>query len=173
MRDRATAEIAIQAALTGHLVLSTLHTNNAASTITRLLDMGVEDYLVTSTLNGALGQRLARRLCEHCREAYRALPELVRQLRLAEPADDAPITLYRPRGCERCNGSGYFGRTAITELLIMSDTISRLVLKHAEAREIQRAAVSEGMTTMYEDGMIKARGGITSVEEVLRVTRDD
>jgi general secretion pathway protein E len=172
MRDHATAEIAIQAALTGHLVLSTLHTNNAASTITRLLDMGVEDYLLTSTLNGALGQRLARKLCEQCREPYRALPELVRQLRLAEPCDEASVTLYRPRGCAQCNGSGYFGRTAITELLIMSDTISRLVLQHAEAREIQRVAVSEGMRTMYEDGMLKARAGITSVEEVLRVIRD-
>jgi general secretion pathway protein E len=172
MRDRATADIAIQAALTGHLVLSTLHTNNAASTITRLLDMGVEDYLVTSTLNGALGQRLARKLCEHCREPYAAPPELVRKLRLADAADDRPVTLYRPRGCERCNGSGYFGRIAITELLVMSDAIGRLVLQHAEAREIQRVAVSEGMTTMYEDGMLKARAGVTSIEEVLRVTRD-
>jgi general secretion pathway protein E len=172
MRDRATAEIAIQAALTGHLVLSTLHTNNAASTITRLLDMGVEDYLLTSSLNGALGQRLARKLCAHCREPYRAMPELVRQLRLEAPADERPVMLYRPRGCDKCNGRGYFGRTAITELLVVSEAISRLVLQHAEAREIQRVAVSEGMRTMYEDGMLKALAGVTSVEEVLRVTRD-
>jgi len=119
-----------------------------------------------------LGQRLARRLCERCREPYRPLPELVRQLRLAGPQEEDAITLYRPRGCDQCHGTGYFGRTAITELLIMSDAISRLALQHAEAREIQRAAVAEGMRTMYADGMLKARAGVTSIEEVLRVTRD-
>ena len=174
MRDRETADVAIQAALTGHLVLSTLHTNNAASTVTRLLDMGIEDYLLTSTLNGVLAQRLARKLCEDCREPYRAAPGLVRQLHLAEAGQGGEeVTLYRGRGCERCNGSGYLGRTAITELLLVSDAIGRLVLDHAEAREIQRVAVGEGMRTMYDDGMLKARAGLTSLEEVLRDTREN
>jgi general secretion pathway protein E len=169
MRDPETAEIAIQAALTGHLVLSTLHTNGAAATVTRLLDMGVEDYLVTATMNGVLAQRLVRKLCRHCREPHAALPELVRQLRLP---GDGPLTLYRPRGCEHCRGSGYLGRVAITELLAFSDEIRRLVLSRAEAQEIHRAGIAAGMRSMYDDGILKALAGVTSLEEVLRVTRD-
>ena len=172
MRDRETAEVAIQAALTGHLVLSTLHTNDAAGTVTRLLDMGIEDYLVTSTLSAVIGQRLARKLCLDCRELYAALPELVRQLRLADDGADDSVMLYRPRGCAQCNGTGYLGRVAVAELLVMSDAISRLVLRHAEAREIQREAVAAGMRTMYQDGLLKAKSGVTSLEEVLRITRD-
>jgi len=170
MRDLETAQIAVQAALTGHLVLSTLHTNNAAGTVTRLLDMGVEDYLVTSTVNGVLAQRLVRKLCEHCREAYRALPELTAHLRL--PARASEARLYRARGCERCQGSGYFGRVAVVEFLPLSDAIRRLVLNRATAQEIHRTAAAEGMRSMYEDGLEKALRGITSIEEVLRVTRD-
>ena len=173
IRDVETAEIAVQAALTGHLVLSTLHTNSAVSSITRLLDMGVEDYLLTSTLNGVAAQRLVRTLCPHCREAYRALPEMVAQLGLRRFAGDADIILQRPRGCDECTGTGYFGRTTIFETLIMSDTIRQLVLRHAESNELHRAAVEEGMRTMYEDGMIKALAGETSIEEVLKVTRED
>ena len=169
MRDPETAEIAIQAALTGHLVLSTLHTNGAAATVTRLLDMGVEDYLVTATMNGVLAQRLVRKLCQHCREPYDALPELIRQLRLP---GEGPLTLYRPRGCEQCRGGGYLGRVAITELLAFSDEIRRLVLSRAEAQEIHRAGLAAGMRSMYDDGILKALAGVTSLEEVLRVTRD-
>jgi general secretion pathway protein E len=172
MRDLDTAQIAIQAALTGHLVLSTLHTNSAASTITRLVDMGVNGYLVTSTLNGALAQRLVRRLCPQCCEPYEGLPELIAELRLPVAASSRPVTLHRARGCEACRGTGYHGRVAITELLIMSDTIRRLVLRNAEAAEIQRVAVQDGMLTMYDDGIRKALAGVTSIEEVLRVTRD-
>jgi general secretion pathway protein E len=169
MRDLETAQIAIQAALTGHLVLSTLHTNNAAATVTRLLDMGVEDYLVTSTITGVLAQRLVRKLCARCREPYKALPELVQQLRLP-PAGET--VLYHARGCEVCRGTGYLGRIAVMEFLIVSDPIRRLVLRRAEAGEIHRASVAEGMSSMYEDGLQKALAGTTSLEEVLRVTRD-
>jgi general secretion pathway protein E len=169
MRDLETAQIAVQAALTGHLVLSTLHTNSAAATVTRLLDMGVDDYLVTSTVNGVLAQRLVRKLCSHCREAYRALPELAAQLRLPRGGGSM---LYRARGCEHCQGTGYHGRIAVLEFLPLSDAIRRLVLSRATAQEIHRAAAAEGMRSMYDDGIQKATQGITSIEEVLRVTRD-
>jgi len=171
MRDLETAQIAIQAALTGHLVLSTLHTNSAAATVTRLLDMGVEDYLVTSTLNGILAQRLVRRLCPNCREPYAALPELVTELRLPQ-THGAPPIFYHTKGCENCTGTGYLGRLAITELLVMTDDVRRLVLRRAEAFELHRAAVAAGMRSMYDDGIRKASQGLTSLEEVLRVTRD-
>jgi general secretion pathway protein E len=172
IRDRETAEVAVQAALTGHLVLSTLHTNDAASSVTRLLDMGVEDYLVTSTVNGVLAQRLVRRLCEVCREPYRAMPELLRQIGLDARARGAEAALYRAKGCEACRGTGYHGRTVVTEILTMSDALRRLVLEHADARAIQRLAVEGGMRTMNGDGMLKALAGVTTVEEVMRVTRE-
>jgi general secretion pathway protein E len=171
MRDLPTAQIAIQASLTGHLVFSTLHTNNAASSVTRLLDMNVEDYLITSTLNGVLAQRLVRRLCPACRQPYEVLPELARRLHI----DDDPAhqhRLYAPVGCDQCEGTGYRGRTGIYELLIVSDEVRRLILARAEAQEIHRAAVQEGMRTMYEDGIRKALLGMTTLDEVLRVTRD-
>jgi general secretion pathway protein E len=173
MRDYETAQIAIQAALTGHLVLSTLHTNNAAGSINRLLDMKVDDYLVTSTLNGVMAQRLVRRLCEQCRKPRQALPELVERMGLKplmNGRDEA--TLYDAAGCEACNGTGYRGQMAVIEVLPLSDDIRRLVLNHAEVREIQRVAIEEGMRTMYQDGLLKALDGSTTVEEVLRVTRD-
>ena len=170
MRDLETAQIAVQAALTGHLVLSTLHTNSAAGTITRLLDMGVEDYLVTSTLNGVLAQRLVRKLCEHCREAYKPLPELARHLGLPLAGDGTP-TLYRPRGCPQCQ-SGYRGRIGVFEFLPLSDTVRQLILERVTTQQIHRAGVEEGMRSMYDDGLAKATEGVTSLEEVLRVTRD-
>ena len=172
MRDLETAQIAIQAALTGHLVLSTLHTNNAASSITRLLDMQVEDYLATATVNGIAAQRLVRRLCAACRKPSRALPEVLDRTGLARLAGGREPVLYEPAGCSECGGSGYHGQTAVIELLTMSDAIRRLVLAHAETREIQRVAVAEGMRTMYQDGLLKVLDGTTSLDEVLRVTRD-
>jgi general secretion pathway protein E len=172
IRDGETAEIAVHAALTGHLVLSTLHTNSAASSITRLLDMGVQDYLITSTVNGISAQRLVRTLCPHCREPYRAIPELIEQLGLRRYSHAADVTLYRAVGCEECHGTGFFGRTSLLETLVMSDALSRLILRHAEANEIHRTAVQEGMGTMYDDGMSKALAGVTTIEEVLQVTRD-
>ncbi|MCB1765595.1 MAG: Flp pilus assembly complex ATPase component TadA, partial [Candidatus Competibacteraceae bacterium] len=174
MRDLETAGIAVQSALTGHLVLSTLHTNDAAGGVTRLLDMGVDDYLLTSTINGILAQRLVRLLCLHCREPYPALPELVEEMRLqrfVETEDrGSGITLYKAVGCEQCGGTGYRGRAAIMEFLIMSDPLRRLVLKHADATVLQAEAQKEGMDTLYEDGLRKVVAGHTTIEEVLRVT---
>jgi general secretion pathway protein E len=172
IRDVETAEIAIQAALTGHLVLSTLHTNDAAGTITRLLDMGAEDYLLTSTLNGVAAQRLVRTLCSNCRTPERAMPELVEQLGLHRYSNGQEIVLYRPRGCETCNDTGFYGRTSLVESLVVTEQIRRLILRHAEATELHRAAVEEGMSTLFDDGMRKALAGQTTVEEVLRVTRE-
>ncbi len=167
MRDLETARIAVQSALTGHVVLSTLHTNDAASGVTRLLDMGVEDYLLTSTVNGILAQRLVRRLCPHCREAYLPLPELA--AKFARLAGGGAVRLYRALGCDQCNGTGYRGRLVITEVLLMSDRVRQAVLRHATAGEIQRIAIDEGMIPMYDDGLRKALDGRTTVEEVMRV----
>ena len=172
IRDLETARIAVQSALTGHLVLSTLHTNDAAGGVTRLLDMGVDDYLLTSTVNGILGQRLVRILCQHCREPYQALPEMIEEMQLRRYSDEPNITLYRAVGCEHCAGIGYRGRMAILEFLIMSDRIRALVLKHADAGDIEDQARSEGMLTMYEDGLRKVLAGQTTIEEVLRVTQE-
>jgi general secretion pathway protein E len=172
IRDLETAQIAAQAALTGHLVLSTLHTNSAASTVTRLLDMGLEDYLMASTINGVTAQRLVRSLCPACREPHPAAGALIEEMQLSRFANARPVTLFKPVGCAACSGTGYFGRTAIAEILVMSEPVRRLTLKRAEAGEIQRAAVEMGMRTLYEDGMAKAVSGLTSVEEVLRVTRE-
>ncbi len=172
IRDLETAQIAVQAALTGHLVLSTLHTNDAAGTVSRLLDMGVEDYLLTSTVTGVVAQRLVRTLCVHCREPYQALPELIDQLQLGRFIDGDAITLYSASGCEQCNGTGYLGRTAIAEMLVMSDPVRRQILRRVETGEINRTAVAEGMETMYENGIRAALSGSTTLEEVLRVTRE-
>lgn len=172
MRDRETAGIAVQSALTGHLVLSTLHTNDAAGGVTRLLDMGVEDYLLTSTVNGILAQRLVRTLCKHCAEPYEAMPEIIEELELHRFSEEKPVMLYRPVGCEHCNGIGYHGRAAIMEFLVMSDPIRRLVLQHADAGDIQDQAQKEGMRIMYEDGLLKALSGLTTIEEVIRVSQE-
>jgi general secretion pathway protein E len=171
MRDLETARIAIQSALTGHLVLSTLHTNNAAGGITRLLDMGVEDYLLTSTVNGILAQRLVRRLEPTHRVAHAALPEVVEEYGLRRFTDADPVMLYKP-GASRLTSTGYLGRTTIMEFLMMSDPIRRLVMQHAGMGEIEEAARAEGMRTMYEDGLVKALDGVTTLEEVLRVTQE-
>lgn len=172
IRNLETAQIAVQAALTGHLVLSTVHTNDAASAMTRLLDMGIENYLLNSTVNAVIGQRLVRRLCERCREPYEPAPELVATLDLGAADRDGPLSLYRPKGCPACNGLGFAGRTMILELMVMNDGIRALVLRQAEAREVQAEAIRGGMQTMYGHGMRKALAGITTIEEVFRVTRD-
>ncbi|HYH20199.1 MAG TPA: ATPase, T2SS/T4P/T4SS family [Azospirillum sp.] len=172
IRDLETAQIAMQASLTGHLVLSTLHTNSAAGSITRMLDMGVEDYLLTATLNGVCAQRLVRTLCPHCREPYEPLPELVERMGLDRFADGGPMLLHRPVGCAACHGVGFHGRTTIAEALLVSEPIRRLVLTRADVAEIARIAMAEGMRAMYEDGMRKALAGLTTPDEVLRATRE-
>ena len=166
VRDLETAQVAVQAALTGHTILSTLHTNGAAATVTRLLNMGVEPFLITSTLNAILAQRLVRRLCPHCREPFSPTPETFAALGV-DPSGLG--RLWRPVGCPECGGVGFRGRIALLELLVLDAEIERLVLARAEARDIQAAA---GMRTMLEDGLVKARSGLTTLEEVLRVTRE-
>ncbi len=172
MRDLETAKIAVQSALTGHLVLSTLHTNDAAGGITRLLDMGLEEYLLTSTVNGILAQRLVRKLCPACKVASIAEPEIVNNLNLRRFTDDADIVLYKPVGCSACAGMGYRGRLAIIEFLPMTDPIRKLIMAHEEAGAIQKLAVIEGMQTLYENGLVKVIQGITTLEEVMRVTSE-
>ena len=171
MRDLETCRIAIQSALTGHLVLSTLHTNNAAGGITRLLDMGVEDYLLTSTINGILGQRLVRRLESTHAERYPASPEEIEKFNLRRYQPEGDIYLYRPRGSALAP-TGYLGRTTIMEFLVMNDELRRAVMRHAGMGEIEQIARQHGMRTMYEDGIVKALAGETTIEEVLRVTED-
>jgi general secretion pathway protein E len=172
MRDTETAKIAVQSALTGHLVLSTLHTNDAAGSITRMLDMGVEDYLLASTVNAVMAQRLVRNLCPACREPYAPSPEEAGHWRLERFTNGADPVLYRAAGCEQCDGIGYRGRSAIVELLVMSEPIRRLVLAHAEAGRIAQQAAAEGTRSMFEDGLMKSLAGRTTVEEVLRVTQE-
>lgn len=173
IRDLETAQIAVQSALTGHMVLSTLHTNDAASTINRLLDMGMDDYLLTSTVNGILAQRLVRTLCAHCRAAHPALPEVVEEMQLQRYTDANPVLLYRAVGCAECGDTGYSGRVSIVELLVMSDAIRGMVMRHVTSGEVRQQAIAEGMQTMYENGLSKAVAGITTIEEVLRVTREE
>jgi len=171
MRDLETARIAIQSALTGHLVLSTIHTNDAAGGITRMLDMGVEDYLLTSTINAILAQRLVRTIGEGSREAVQLLPEVAAEMGFAEFLDQDTFTVYRPVPSE-ANPTGYFGRTSILELLQMTDPIRRLIMQQATSGQIHDLAVQEGMRTMYQDGLLKCLAGVTSIEEVLRVTQE-
>lgn len=170
IRDRETAEVAIQAALTGHLLLSTLHTNTASAAVTRLLDMGIDDFLLTSTLNLVIGQRLVRRLCAHCREAFRPSAEMVDTLfsRDTNTNDDC---LYKPIGCSRCSNTGYAGRTGLLELLELSEPVRRAILARADAATIEKVATDLGMRTMLQHGLTLARRGDTTVEEILRVTR--
>ncbi|MFK2878320.1 type II secretion system ATPase GspE [Rhodanobacter hydrolyticus] len=171
MRDLETCRIAIQSALTGHLVLSTLHTNSASGGITRLLDMGVEDYLLGSTVNGILAQRLVRRLDPETAIPYEPSPEVIRQFELEKYAGGKPIRLWRA-GSSAANPSGYRGRQAIMEFLVMSEPLRRLVMQKADAGEIEKQARAEGMRTMYEDGIAKSLAGVTTLEEVLRVTQE-
>ena len=171
MRDGETAQIAVQSSLTGHLVLSTLHTNTAASAVVRMQDMGVERYLITSTVNGVLSQRLVRRLCPHCRTPVQPPPELLRSSGLERfVAPGAPI--YEPKGCDHCRGSGYQGRTGIHELLVVDEAMRSAILQGQDASSLQAVAIKAGMYTLYDDGLRKVAAGVTSLDELLRVTQD-
>ncbi len=173
IRDLETAQIAVQAALTGHLVLSTLHTNSAAAAITRLRDMGVEDYLLTAVLRGVMGQRLVRRLCDACKQEAAAPPELVSRFRLDARTGRRPITLFHAVGCGQCRQTGYRGRQAIAEFLAPDAEIERLIFARTDHSAIERAAVANGMITMFDAGLDAALAGTTTIEEVARSIRSE
>ncbi len=168
IRDEETARIAIHAALTGHLVLSTLHTNDAPGAVTRLADMGVEPFLVASSVIGVVAQRLVRILCTKCREAYTPPPEVVARYGLASP-DAPPPTLYRAKGCDACNNIGYKGRIGLFEIMLLDDETRALVVKQAPSDILKRAAAAAGMQSLQQDGVAKVLSGLTSLEEMLRV----
>jgi general secretion pathway protein E len=202
IRDKETVEIAINASLTGHLVLSTIHTNDAPGAFTRMIDMGVEPFLLRSSVIGILAQRLVRVLCPHCKEPYEATPTELEELGITpercnarrrrqalpqtryyprnvqgtDPLENYPgpyVTFHRPKGCDKCASTGFMGRRGIYELLMMDDTVGPLVLKGADAQTIKRAAMEAGMDSLRDDGARKVLSGLTSVEEVLIATQDD
>ncbi len=177
IRDKETTQLAIQAALTGHLVFSTLHTNDAATAIPRLIDLGGEPFLIASVLNVSMGQRIVRKICEHCKEQYEPSIEVQNSIKaiLANTlpkiyADGQPIRISRGKGCDECNHSGYLGRIGIFEILRVTPEINRLILGQISAQEIEAEARKEGMILMKQDGYLKALAGITTIEEVMRVT---
>jgi type IV pilus assembly protein PilB len=169
IRDHETAQIAVEAALTGHLVLSTLHTNDAPSAITRLAEMGIEPYLVGSALDCVLAQRLARRLCSRCREPYQPTREELAAARFPLDGSQPPPTLYRPVGCPACARTGYKGRLALHEVMTVTEEVERLAVARASATEIGQVARRGGMHDLRTDGLLKVRQGVTSLEEILRV----
>ncbi len=169
IRDKETAQIAIEAALTGHLVLSTLHTNDAPGALTRLTEMGIEPFLSASAIECVLAQRLARKLCSNCKEAYQPTDEALRQNGFPQEVMGKGITLYRPVGCPRCNNMGYKGRLGIYEVMLVSEAIERLTVERKSADEISRVAQAEGMLSLREDGIDKVIKGVTSMEEIARV----
>ncbi|MFM7142737.1 MAG: GspE/PulE family protein, partial [Alphaproteobacteria bacterium] len=169
IRDAETAEIAIQAALTGHLVFSTLHTNDSFGAISRLVDMGIEPFLVSSSVVGVMAQRLVRRVCPSCRQP--ALATAAEERELGIPAG-TPIHAAGP-GCGECKGTAYRGRTGIHEILVVDDEVRALVMQRTDAAALRRLATGRGMATLRDDGAAKVRAGVTTVEEILRVTQDD
>ncbi|MFH1075102.1 MAG: type IV-A pilus assembly ATPase PilB [Candidatus Firestonebacteria bacterium] len=172
IRDSETALIAINAALTGHLVLSTLHTNDAPQAMTRLNNMGVEPFLITSSVIMVIAQRLVRKICLKCKEAYEVSPEVLEDLNI-KPAEGEKVVFYRGLGCTNCANTGYKGRAAIYEVLVMNDEVRKLVLKHASGTDIKKVAIETGMITLREAGIRKVRAGVTSIEELLRTTSVD
>ena len=190
IRDHETAEEAVHAAMTGHLVLSTLHTNSAAGALPRLIDMGIEPYLIASTVNNIIAQRLARKICDNCKKKYRLdkkailslekdfdlkrLVEVMKKEKVIGPKirDISQLDFYKGEGCDKCGGSGYKGRLGIFEVLPISEAITKLILEKASASEIEKQAVAEGMLLMWQDGFIKAHQGLTTIDEVVRVSRE-
>jgi len=167
IRDNETARIAVQAALTGHLVLSTLHTNDAASSVTRLVNIGIEPYLLAASMNAALAQRLVRRICPKCKETYKGPDRLKKYI---ERVGMNPNELVHGKGCDACRGSGYVGRAGIFELLILDDKFRDMINRDASVTSMRRAFHESGRDTLFDDGMKKVKKGITTIEEVLRVT---
>jgi len=173
IRDLETAQIAVQAALTGHLVLSTVHTNSAAATMTRLRDMGLEDYLMTATLKAVLAQRLVRRLCPECKAAEPAPGALIERFDMTRLAPAKAIALHHPVGCPACRGTGFRGRRAIAELLVPTRAVDRLIFEGADDAAIERAAVGEGMRPIFDSGLLAVLDGDTTIEEVVRCIRSE
>jgi general secretion pathway protein E len=172
IRDRETAEIAIQASLTGHLVFSTLHTNDAASSVTRLVEMGVEPFLVSSSVAGIIAQRLVRTICKDCARKYTPDEEELKRIGLTM-TDLGGRQLFRPVGCPNCMETGYTGRIGIYEILLVTDAVRAELMKGSDATTIKKVAISEGMKTLREDAAVKVVAGMTTVAEVLRVTQED
>lgn len=179
IRDNETTDLAIQAALTGHLVFSTLHTSNAAGALPRLLDLKAEPFLLASSLNAVVGQRILRKICPHCKESFeppeimgKDIRDVLGKLFPEDKLKDGKVVLFRGKGCAECGSSGFLGRVGIFEVLPISDKIAKMVLVHADAAEIEREAVDEGMITMKQDGYLKAVEGITTIEEVIRVAQE-
>ncbi|MCL4417335.1 MAG: Flp pilus assembly complex ATPase component TadA [Patescibacteria group bacterium] len=176
IRDKETTELAIQAALTGHLVFSTLHTSNAAGALPRLLDLGAETFLLASTMNAVLGQRIVRKICPHCKMEFTPPSQIVDEMKVVLgkyfPEGKKEIRFYKGKGCEECGNTGYIGRIGIFETLPVSDKIASMILQHADSGTIEKEAISEGMITMKQDGYLKVLAGITTVEEVLRVAQE-
>jgi general secretion pathway protein E len=171
IRDTETAEISIQASLTGHLVLSTLHTNDSAGAITRLLDMGVEPFLVSSSVIAIIAQRLVRLICPECRVSYRPTVEELNKLRIKE--DGSERFFYRGKGCSHCMKTGYRGRSGLYEILLLDDEVRNMILSKVDSGRIKALAISKGMMTLREDGARRVAAGLTTTEEVLRVTQED
>jgi len=169
IRDSETADIAVKAALTGHLVLSTLHTNDAPGAITRMIDMGIEPFLVSSSLLLACAQRLLRKVCPHCKEALQVPPDVMRRLGMSQE-EAASNTFYRGRGCSRCKDTGFLGRMPILELLPLTEALKEEILHSSGAKTIKDLALREGMKTLAMAGLSKAKAGLTSLDEVLRVS---
>ncbi len=166
IRDFETAQIAVQASLTGHLVLSTLHTNDAPSAITRLLDIGIPPYMITSTVVGVVAQRLVRKICTDCKEPYTPNPEMLSLLNVSH--QDAPSRFYRGTGCAQCNNTGFKGRTVIEEIMTMGHKVRDLVLSGAGTDSVREAAMANGMTSLAYSGLEKIRSGVTTIEEVVK-----
>jgi type IV pilus assembly protein PilB len=172
IRDLDTSSIAVKAALTGHLVLSTLHTNDAPSAIGRLIDMGIEPFLVASSVNLVLAQRLVRRICSACKQPVQLNEEVLSELQL-DPASVKGVTFYEGAGCVDCNNTGYRGRQGVYEVMTMSPKVRDLVLERASAGEIKKTAIEEGMLTLRRDGLEKLKRGLTTTEEILKETAAD
>jgi type IV pilus assembly protein PilB len=170
IRDKETALIAVESALTGHLVLSTLHTNDAPGALARITEMGIEPFLTASAVDLVLAQRLARRLCQYCKEPYIATREMLQKNDFPPEALESPeVTLYHPKGCARCNNTGYKGRVGLYEVMVVSEAVRRLTVERKSADEISRVAQAEGMKGLRDDGIEKVLKGLTSVEEIARV----
>lgn len=178
IRDSETADLAIQAALTGHQVFSSLHTNTASGALPRLLDMGAEPFLLASAVNAVVGQRVVRKLCPSCRVVYNPPPEVAENIKsvlgslMPKLPADGSMKLYKSQGCPKCNNVGYIGRTGIFEVLVISEKISKQILERSATQDIEKLAIEAGMITLKQDGYLKVLGGITSMEEVLRVAQD-